>query len=106
MREKFSALRAHVDELTANAGRDDQVEILLAVKTHTAETIRAAIEAGGTLIGHNRAQELVATEPDLADLDHETHYIGIDRKSTRLNSSHVAISYAVFCLKKKKTARM
>src|SRR5690625_6813867 len=25
-----------------------------------------------------------------------------DRKSTRLNSSHVAISYAVFCLKKKK----
>src|SRR5690625_6229868 len=28
---------------------------------------------------------------------------GADRKSTRLNSSHVAISYAVFCLKKKKT---
>src|SRR5690625_5557212 len=28
--------------------------------------------------------------------------IGVDRKSTRLNSSHVAISYAVFCLKKKK----
>src|SRR5439155_11822089 len=27
---------------------------------------------------------------------------GRDRKSTRLNSSHVAISYAVFCLKKKK----
>src|SRR5690349_23928839 len=27
----------------------------------------------------------------------------IDRKSTRLNSSHVEISYAVFCLKKKKT---
>src|SRR5690625_5952019 len=26
-----------------------------------------------------------------------------DRKSTRLNSSHVAISYAVFCLKKKET---
>src|SRR5690606_41943886 len=26
---------------------------------------------------------------------------GIDRKSTRLNSSHVKISYAVFCLKKK-----
>src|SRR5439155_27272629 len=28
-----------------------------------------------------------------------------DRKSTRLNSSHVAISYAVFCLKKKKTKK-
>src|SRR5690625_6596323 len=28
----------------------------------------------------------------------------LDRKSTRLNSSHVAISYAVFCLKKKRNA--
>src|SRR5690625_7046329 len=28
--------------------------------------------------------------------------VQLDRKSTRLNSSHVAISYAVFCLKKKK----
>src|SRR5690606_41545441 len=28
--------------------------------------------------------------------------LGVDRKSTRLNSSHVKISYAVFCLKKKK----
>src|SRR5699024_12224970 len=30
---------------------------------------------------------------------------GRDRKSTRLNSSHVSISYAVFCLKKKKKRR-
>src|SRR5690349_23692456 len=29
----------------------------------------------------------------------------VDRKSTRLNSSHVEISYAVFCLKKKKNQR-
>src|SRR5438034_8233336 len=29
-------------------------------------------------------------------------YHGLDRKSTRLNSSHTVISYAVFCLKKKK----
>src|SRR5262245_62337697 len=31
-----------------------------------------------------------------------TSEIGVDRKSTRLNSSHLGISYAVFCLKKKK----
>src|SRR5438874_8191390 len=31
--------------------------------------------------------------------------LGLDRKSTRLNSSHVEISYAVFCLKKKKIQR-
>src|SRR5687768_17985347 len=33
---------------------------------------------------------------------HQTHLRTIDRKSTRLNSSHGYISYAVFCLKKKK----
>src|SRR5438552_14022622 len=31
-----------------------------------------------------------------------TSHIALDRKSTRLNSSHQIISYAVFCLKKKK----
>src|SRR5438132_6189035 len=38
---------------------------------------------------------------DAADLDVPPQ--GEDRKSTRLNSSHTVISYAVFCLKKKKT---
>src|SRR5256885_12932998 len=32
-----------------------------------------------------------------------SHHVDADRKSTRLNSSHLVISYAVFCLKKKKT---
>src|SRR5690554_7013203 len=36
------------------------------------------------------------------DGDAEKKKTGEDRKSTRLNSSHVRISYAVFCLKKKK----
>src|SRR5690242_21177728 len=35
-------------------------------------------------------------------LRHERPADGGDRKSTRLNSSHMSISYAVFCLKKKK----
>src|SRR3712207_8179116 len=35
-------------------------------------------------------------------LDSLTEQIGQDRKSTRLNSSHAHISYAVFCFKKKK----
>src|SRR2546430_9343736 len=42
------------------------------------------------------------TPPSLFDLDARFR-VGIeDRKSTRLNSSHSQISYAVFCLKKKK----
>src|SRR5699024_12744766 len=37
---------------------------------------------------------------DQPEADHDPP-VGVDRKSTRLNSSHVSISYAVFCLKKK-----
>src|SRR5690625_4344144 len=44
---------------------------------------------------------IVATTPAEARQAAE-RMLGGDRKSTRLNSSHVAISYAVFCLKKKK----
>src|SRR2546427_5026692 len=38
----------------------------------------------------------------LADAGVDPLYVLTDRKSTRLNSSHSQISYAVFCLKKKK----
>src|SRR2546427_9174562 len=36
----------------------------------------------------------------------DVNYVRVDRKSTRLNSSHSQISYAVFCLKKKKKKEM
>src|SRR5256885_3822871 len=36
--------------------------------------------------------------------DADTPVAALDRKSTRLNSSHLVISYAVFCLKKKKAS--
>src|SRR5207249_5521272 len=51
-----------------------------------------------------RSQEVVETErPSLASLPVLRCWPKDgDRKSTRLNSSHVSISYAVFCLKKKK----
>src|SRR5947209_17112186 len=50
-----------------------------------------------------RASNLDALEPapTAALSRNEIARLGIDRKSTRLNSSHANISYAVFCLKKK-----
>src|SRR2546422_6347824 len=39
--------------------------------------------------------------PRAAKLTDESRHLRVDRKSTRLNSSHGYISYAVFCLKKK-----
>src|SRR5439155_25847140 len=79
--------------------------------TDVAHDARAA--HARALAGEDRAPErLEAVRAD--DFDrlahfHAEHELGIlrqrlcrlDRKSTRLNSSHVAISYAVFCLKKK-----
>src|SRR5258708_10458395 len=48
----------------------------------------------------------VGTDPVEVDLGRVRFVVGVvlagDRKSTRLNSSHQIISYAVFCLKKKK----
>src|SRR5688572_31411048 len=48
--------------------------------------------------------ELIRLVEDLAEAD-QAPLAGLDRKSTRLNSSHSQISYAVFCLKKKKNKR-
>src|SRR6266508_6179635 len=48
---------------------------------------------------HLRFDCAVAAAPEPGQIARHLHG---DRKSTRLNSSHVAISYAVFCLKKKK----
>src|SRR2546427_7570175 len=50
---------------------------------------------------HVRCPEYLGTASDVA-LASSCLVPAIDRKSTRLNSSHSQISYAVFCLKKKK----
>src|SRR5206468_9032897 len=55
------------------------------------------------IVQRDRHAELVST---LAIFSSEAATIARDRKSTRLNSSHDQISYAVFCLKKKKNCRL
>src|SRR5690554_7344313 len=63
-------------------------------RTHLADRIhdRHPAQVGG---------ELVVAAGEVG-IPHRWALSGRDRKSTRLNSSHVRISYAVFCLKKKK----
>src|SRR3712207_7200185 len=67
---------------------------------------RREIVAGEDM--HERVWQMIQEEvegivdghlPEGKGLDPD--YAGLDRKSTRLNSSHANISYAVFCLKKK-----
>src|SRR5690348_17898095 len=52
-------------------------------------------------VGVVRADRRVVLD-DCHGAGHGRQYTNKDRKSTRLNSSHPSISYAVFCLKKKK----
>src|SRR5207249_11475800 len=56
------------------------------------------VAVGAHNVGYGAAAWLEAIPAKLVG---EIHLAGQDRKSTRLNSSHVSISYAVFCLKKK-----
>src|SRR3989442_4848499 len=59
------------------------------------EALAEGVVVGVADASHRRPDAGVATPPAEGER-------GVDRKSTRLNSSHVRISYAVFCLKKKK----
>src|SRR3712207_8406605 len=70
------------------AARDDQVEVVQVRRDVQGDAVERDAPADA--------------DADRADLGRPA---GGDRKSTRLNSSHANISYAVFCLKKKKTNR-
>src|SRR5690625_3687151 len=92
------------------------------VKADTSEYILLAIEGNNKEVGKLLKEEILPSHNEVVEylegtklknkeieelnqlqIDAEEFgYKVLDRKSTRLNSSHVAISYAVFCLKKKK----
>src|SRR3712207_7463551 len=70
---------------------------------------RGQARVGAAVVGHLHRVDVGQAEPAQGvrlGVSAEEHPEGavddVDRKSTRLNSSHANISYAVFCLKKKK----
>src|SRR5947199_6781637 len=63
---------------------------------------RSDIQAGQTLLVRGGTSSIGLTSVTVAKNAGLTVLAFLDRKSTRLNSSHLGISYAVFCLKKKK----
>src|SRR5438067_3633748 len=66
-----------------------------------AEGQEASAEKDGNKVGDKVLVDIFEDEK-FVDVTGTSKGRGLDRKSTRLNSSHVSISYAVFCLKKKK----
>src|SRR5947208_5828526 len=61
-----------------------------------------ALDIGCNARGALRRQLPVDVGVEIVVGNRHAHLTTLDRKSTRLNSSHQIISYAVFCLKKKK----
>src|SRR3712207_7664880 len=76
-------------ELDLDAGHGAAVRLPLALDDLYLPDLEAVGDVALSLLGEERVPALDASV--------------IDRKSTRLNSSHANISYAVFCLKKKKS---
>src|SRR2546429_4530701 len=81
--------------------------LVLALSSFLAGCGKSSANAPGAGPGAMPVQVRIATA---AKIPETTEYLSIlksrDRKSTRLNSSHGYISYAVFCLKKKKILRL
>src|SRR2546422_7139896 len=65
-------------------------------------TIVVSCEHPVTDLGSIIAQLVVSPQTVTLQQNQAEDFLAVDRKSTRLNSSHGYISYAVFCLKKKK----
>lgn len=73
----LARVREQVARAAVEAGRHpDDVAILLATKTVAPEIILQALRAGATLIGENRAQEVLSKTEALAVVPHRMHFIG------------------------------
>src|SRR6266704_820286 len=74
--ENLACVRERIAQAAAKAGRAvDEIELVAITKTHDAEKVREAIEAGQTLFGESRVQEARAKIPELPSNLH-WHFVG------------------------------
>src|SRR5207245_5327117 len=93
---------AHVQrQVEAERGRLDEADHLRDQPLEVAVTADQP-RLGKSVLELTRQRVRIVAEQDRADAALGGGHEDEDRKSTRLNSSHGSISYAVFCLKKKK----
>src|SRR5499427_5540115 len=74
--ENLERVREKIASAAANSGRSaDDIELVAITKTHPAEKVREAIEAGQTLLGESRVQEARAKIPELPS-NLRWHFVG------------------------------
>src|SRR5690625_5950335 len=81
-------LMAHIDDVAAISAMRHARKLVVTASTDSVDFLQP-VKVGDTIILEGFVTAAYTTSMEV-----------LDRKSTRLNSSHVAISYAVFCLKK------
>ena len=73
----LSIIKQRIETACLESNRNsNEVKLLLATKTISADKIKIAIEAGETLIGENKVQELTEKFEALKVIPHQTHFIG------------------------------
>ena len=93
--ENIAQIRKRIIGAALAAGRNpEEVKLLLATKTVSAENIKIALESGERLIGENRAQELKSKYTDLLDVPHQKHFIGY----LQTNKIKDLLRYNVTCI--------
>jgi pyridoxal phosphate enzyme (YggS family) len=88
-------INSRIKAACEKSGRNvDDVKLLLATKTVSAERIKTALENGHTLIAENKVQELKEKHEDLKSIPHENHFIG----HLQTNKIKDILKYDVSCL--------
>ena len=93
--QNIETINQRISKACEKAGRSrEEVKLLLATKTVSAERIKLAMDAGCTLIAENKVQELKEKFDDLKEIPHNTHFIG----NLQSNKVKEIIRYGVDCL--------
>src|SRR5690554_7511490 len=95
------------DRLQLTAWEDEEKKELLSQLLEVSTLVHDKVVSQNILIPYKKALKKINNVSKQIHMNNKAEFYNItefelDRKSTRLNSSHVRISYAVFCLKKKK----
>jgi len=96
VRENVLAVRAELEAAAARVGRDpDEVEVLAAVKYLPVDELPALAQAGVTLVGENRAQQLQAKASAHGDLFTWDFIGALQSKHVRLIVPHVRLIHSL-----------
>ena len=75
--DNLAIIKKRIEDACLKSERDSKdVKLLLATKTISADKIKIVLEAGETLIGENKVQEITEKFEPLKDIPHQTHFIG------------------------------